>query len=73
MNYLKAPIYGFLFALLFYPLVELCSVNGRFFAPTYFSMAGFIVTIIYATAIICFAGYALEFARKKDPVQGNEG
>ena len=73
MNYLKGALYGFVFTLLFYPLVEICSANGRFFDPSYFSLTGFVATAVYATLTIYFVVYSLEFARKKDAAQNTGG
>ena len=65
MNYIKWVLFAVIITLFLYPGVELLSSNGRIFAPSFFTSAGFVITALFISAELFTAVYTLEFAKKK--------
>jgi len=66
MNFVKWALIAVLFALFFFPLMEMQSLGGSIFADSFFSSTGFLVIALAAMANLFFVVYSLEFGKKKD-------
>jgi len=66
MNYLKWVLIAVLFALFFFPLMEMQSLGGSIFADSFFSSTGFLVVALVALTNLFFTNYSLEVGKKKD-------
>ena len=66
MNYLKWALIAVIFALFFFPLMEMQSLGGSIFADSFFTSTGFLVVALAAMANLFFVNYSLEVGKKKD-------